>query len=239
MPVYFADSVHDGEDEMQVAVQDNFVTSMLLSMWDVDAPEAHIERRSEPADKKTRNRLSAQQSRNADNEYSRLMLTELESFTETLQMYAGYIAQVKVHAVDAVDSMQGLEQICAQTKINVARLQESEKCKAAEPMPEIPRKQRNRMHARNSRQRKHDFVQNLIKQRDESWSTLQDVMQYKTALESACSVLNDFDDNGTILLQLTETRQRLLMRSTAHKHKYEELKCKMSYRTIHREKNAS
>jgi hypothetical protein len=40
------------------------------------------------------------------------------------------------------------------------------------------------------------------------------------------------------LLQLTETRQRLLMRTSAHKQKYKELQTRMSFRTVHREKNA-
>jgi len=49
-------------------------------------------------------------------------------------------------------------------------------------------------------------------------------------------VLHDFDDTGYILLQLTETRQSLLMRSGAHERKYEELKSRAEYRALQREK---
>jgi hypothetical protein len=100
----------------------------------------------------------------------------------------------------------------------------------------MPTKERNRIHARSSRQRKQQFVQDLTKQRDESWSTIQDVMRYTTALESTCSVLHDFDETGYILLQLTETRQSLLMRTAAHQRKYDELQSRLSYRAMCREK---
>jgi hypothetical protein len=75
-----------------------------------------------------------------------------------------------------------------------------------------------------------------MKQRDESWCTMQDVMQHATALESACSVLHDFDDTGCLFLQLTETRQTLLMRTSAHKQKNDELQSASSYRKMCREK---
>ena len=240
--LHCADSMRGGDSksvdchELQTAVHDDLLESLLLSLWDADAPEPRIDRPKTPADKRTRNRVLAQQARSVDKQYVDLMLKELHRFTETFEMYADYIAELKVDAAEAVNSMLNLEQICAQNRTKIKMLQESEKGSAAEPMPEIPRKQRNRIHAQNSRKRKHDFVEYLITQRDESWSTMQEVMQYTTALERACSVLNDFDDNGSMLLQLTETRQRLLMRTSAHKQQYEELQCRLSYRAIVREK---
>ena len=241
--LHCADSMRTGESksildchELQTAMHDDLLQSLLLSLWDADVPEARIDRRSTPADKRSRNRVLAQQARSADKEYVDLMLKELHRFTETFEMYADYIAELKVDATAAVSSMLSLEEICAQNRTKIKILEESDKGSAAEPMPEIPRKLRNRIHAQNSRKRKHDFVEDLIKQRDESWTTMQEVMQYTTALESACSVLNDFDDTGTILLQLTETRQRLLMRTSAHKQKCEELQSRLSYRAMLREK---
>jgi hypothetical protein len=78
-------------------------------------------------------------------------------------------------------------------------------------------------------------VQDLIMQRDDSWLTVQEAMHFTTALESACSVLHDFDDTGFVLMQLTETRQGLLMRTEAHKQKYEDLRSRSSYRKMCRE----
>lgn len=225
--------------ELQAAVSDDVLQSMLLSLWDDDALEVRKDCRCAPADKRTKNRWLAQQARNADKEYLTLMLKELESFTETFEIYSDYTQELKLHATGAVTSTVSLEQICAESRINVAKLQEGDKCTAAEPMTEIPRRQRNRIHAQNSRKRKLDLLEDLIRQRDESWATFQDVMQHTTALESACSVINDFDDHGDTLLELTAARQRLLMRTSAHKQKCEELKCLLSYRAIYREKNAA
>jgi hypothetical protein len=222
--------------ELQQALQEDIVQTLLLGMWDADAPETGVDEPIAKTDRRSKNRLFAQQSRAADKAYVQLMLTELESLTETFEMYRAYIAQLKVHAADAVDGMQPLESIHAQNKIKIAMLQQSDKTNSAPTLMGMPTKDRNRIHARTSRERKQQFVKDLIQQRDESWSTMQDVMLYTTALESACSVLHDFDDTGYILLQLTETRQKLLMRTGAHQQKYDELKTRTSYRARHREK---
>jgi hypothetical protein len=242
MPRHFADGMQAGDStaivdclELQDAVHHDFVHNLLLSMWDADAPEAG-DAPSAKTDRKTKNRLSAQQARLLDKQYASLMLTELEGLTDTFEMYAAYITQLKAHAVHAVDSMQRLEQMHAQNKTKIAMLQQRETVTSPPTLMGMPTKDRNRIHARTSRQRKQQFVEDLIKQRDESWSTLQDVMQYTTALESACRVLHDFDDTGYILLQLTETRQSLLMRSGAYERKYEELKSRAEYRALQREK---
>jgi hypothetical protein len=244
--LHFADSMQAGDGsamldchELQETMHDDLVHSMLMSMWDADALEPRIDAPSAPVDRKTKNRLSAKVSRMADKEYVNLMLAELESLTETFDVYAAYITQLKVHATDEVDSMVSLEQIHAQNKLKIATLRESEASDAANSAPTLmgmPRKERNRIHAQKSRQKKHEFVEDLIKQRDDSWTTMQDVMEYTTAVEGACSVLHDFDDTGCILLQLTETRQRLLMRTNAHEQKHQELKSRMTYRIMHREK---
>jgi hypothetical protein len=241
MPLHFADGMQADDStaildckELQDAVHHDFVHNLLLGMWDADAPEAG-DAPSAKTDRKTKNRLSAQQARLLDKQYASIMLTELEGLTDTFEMYTAYITQLKAHAVHAVDSMQRLEQMHAQNKIKIAILQEIE-CSAVPTLMGMPTKERNRIHARTSRQRKQQFVQDLTKQRDESWSTIQDVMRYTTALESTCSVLHDFDDTGYILLQLTETRQSLLMRTAAHQRKYDELQSRLSYRAMCREK---
>ena len=241
--LHFADAMHAGDGtgildchELQQALHDDLVQNLLLSMWDADAPEAGIDKPSAKMDKKTKNRLSAQQARREDKQYVKLMLAELESLTGTFEMYATYITQLKVHSADAVDSMLRLEQAHARNKSRIALLKSSDKVNSAPTLMGMPTKDRNRIHARTSRQRKHQFVQDLVMQRDDSWTTVQDVMQYTTALEGACSVLHDFDDTGFVLLQLTETRQSLLMRTAAHEQKHENLRSCSSYRKMCREK---
>jgi hypothetical protein len=242
MPVHFADGMQAGDStaivdchELQEALHHEFVHNLLLNMWDADAPEPGDEPRAK-TDRKSQNRLSAQRARSAEKEYVKLLLVELENLTETFELYKAYIAQLKVHAADAVDSMVRLEQMHEQNKLKITMLQQSDTVSSPPTLMGMPTKERNRIHARTSRQRKQRFVEDLIRQRDESWSTLQDVTEYTTVLEGACSVLHDFDDTGYILLQLTETRQRLLMRVGAHKQKYEDLKSRSSHRAMHREK---
>jgi hypothetical protein len=239
MLLYSADAMQAGEcsafldcHELQEALHQDLVHNVFLDMWDEDATVPSDDDVITKTDRRTKNRLSAQQARSGDKQYVQLLLTELESLTETFEMYTAYITQLKVHAVDAVDSMQRLEEMHEQNKIKIAMLQHSDKSHAAPTLMGMPTKDRNRIHARTSRQRKHQFVQDLIKQRDESWCTMQDVMQYTTALEGACS----FDDTGYILLQLTETRQSLLMRTGAHKQKFDDLRSRVSFRLKQREK---
>ena len=243
MLLHFADDMHAGEgtaisdcQELQQAIHDELVHDMLLNMWDGDAHAPCGGESIAKTDRKMQNRLSAQLARAADKEYVSLLLKELESLTETFELHAAYITQLKMHAADPVDSTLSLEQAHAQNKRKIAMLQQGDVATPAPTLLEMPRKERNRIHAQNSRQRKHQFLQDLIKQRDDSWSTVQDAMRYTTTLESACSVLHNFDDTGYILLQLTETRQRLLMRTGAHKQKYEELLSRSSYRKMCREK---
>lgn len=243
MPLHFGDAMQAGDStaildchELHEALHEDFVQNLLLSMWDAEVPETGVDEPIQKTDRRSKNRMFAQQSRAADKLYVQLMLTELESLTETFEMYTAYITELKAHASDAVDSMQPLQEIHSRNKMKIAMLQQSDKAAAPPTLMGMPTKDRNRIHARTSRQRKNQFVQDLIQQRDESWSTMQDLMQYTTALERACSVLHDFDDTGYILLRLTETRQELLMRTGAHKQKYDELKSRSSYRAMHREK---
>ena len=243
MPLHFADGMQADDStaildckELQDAVHHDFVHNLLLGMWDADAPAPSNDAPVTKTDRKTKNRLSAQQARLVDKQYANLMLKELDSLTDTFEMYTTYITQLKAHAGHAVDSMERLKQMHAQNKIKIAMLQHRETVSSPPTLMGMPTKERNRIHARSSRQRKQQFVQDLTKQRDESWSTIQDVMRYTTALESTCSVLHDFDDTGYILLQLTETRQSLLMRTAAHQRKYDELQSRLSYRAMCREK---
>ena len=221
--------------ELEEVLHDGFVHNLLLNMWDTDSHEPRKEKPVEKVDRRTKNRLSARESRAADKEFVKLIVRELEALTETFEMYAAYITQLKVHASNAVDDIASLEKKHAQNKVHIAMLQESY-------LPDAPTlmgmstKERNRIHARKSRERKQQFVHNLIQQRDDSWSTIQDVVQYTTALEGRCSVLHDFDDTGYVLLKLTETRQMLLMRRAAHKQKREEMQSLSSYRKMRREK---
>jgi hypothetical protein len=238
--LHFADGMHAGDGtaildchELQQTIHEDIVHNLLLSMWDADAPEPRIDKPSAKIDRKTKNRLSAQRAREADKQYVKLLLAELDMLTESFELHASYITQLKLHATKAVDSMAVLEDAHARNKVKIAMLQPSDVVNALPTLVGVPTKDRNRMHARTSRQRKRDYMHEVMKQRDESWSTLQGVMRYTTALESTCSVLHDFDDTGCILMQLTETRQRLLMRTGAHKQKCEELQSRLSYRAIH------
>jgi len=242
MSLHFADGMQACDStaildchELQDAVQHD-MQNFLLSMWDADAHTPSDDAPITKTDRKTKNRLSAQLSRSVDRQYAKLMLAELDSLTDTFEMYTAYITQLKAHGVHAVDSMERLEQMHAQNKTKIAMLQQRETVTSPPTLMGMPTKERNRIHARSSRQRKQQFVQDLTQQRNESWSTMQDVMQYTTAVEGACSVLHDFDDTGYILLQLTETRQRLLMRTAAHQRKYDELHSRLSYRAMCREK---
>jgi hypothetical protein len=245
MLLHCADAVQAGDstaivdcNDLLAAMHEDVLQNMLLGMWDVEDVETETNAPIAVKDKRTQNRLCAQQARKADKEYVNMLLEELHSMTQTFEMYADYITQLKVHAADGVEGSMSLEHIYKQNKVKIAKLQKSQTGRAVPTLLGIPRKERNRIHAQESRQRKHNFVQSLIKQRDDSWATLQKVMQYTTDLENTCSVLHDFDDTGYLLLQLTETRQRLLMRTSAHKQKYKELQTRMSFRTVHREKNA-
>lgn len=238
--LHFADGMHTADGtaildchDLQQAVHDDIVHNLLLSMWDADAPEPRIDKPNAKIDRKTKNRLSAQRARSADKQYVKLLLTELDMLTETFELYAAYITQLKVHATQAVHSIAVLEDAHARNKVKIAMLQPSDVVNALPTLVGVPTKDRNRMHARTSRQRKRDYMHEVMKQRDESWSTLQGVMQYTTDLESTCSVLHDFDDTGFVLLLLTETRQRLLMRTGAHEQKCEELQSRLSCRAIH------
>ena len=225
-------------DELLAACDD--VEGIMLSMFTEVAPEPRTDEPSAPMDRKTKNRLSAQLGRAADKAYVRLMFTELESLTETFEAYTAYIMQLKVHATKTVESMTSLERKHVQNKVKISELvQQGEPTSAANTLVGVPSRVRNRIHAQTSRQRKHEFVQDLIKQRGETLSTMQDVKEYTTALEDVCSVLHDFDDTGFILLQLTETRQRLLMRASTHTQRYEELQSRLTFRVMCREKNAS
>jgi hypothetical protein len=223
-------------DDLLAACDD--VETILQSMCTEIEAEPRTGEPSAPMDRKTKNRLSAQLARAADKEYVSLMFEEIESLTQTFEAYTSYIMQLKVHATKAVDSMSSLERKHEQNKVKISELvQQAER--AANTLIGVPTKVRNRIHAQTSRQRKHEFVQDLIKQRDESLSTIQDVKEYTTALEGICSVLHDFDDTGFILLQLTETRHGLLMRTSTHTQKYEELESRLTFRAMCREKNAS
>jgi hypothetical protein len=241
--LHVADGMQAGEGtaitdchELQQALNHDFVHNLLLSMWDADAPEAGVHEEVPKVDRKTKNRVIAQQARTADKQYQSLMLAELESLTETFEMYTAYIAQLDVHATNAVDGMARLGKMHALNKKKIEMLQQHETVTSVQTLFGMSTKERNRIHAQRSRARRHQYIEDLTKQRDESWSTLQDVMKHAMDLEGTCSVLHDFDDTGYVLLQLTETRQRLLMRTDAHKRKYEELRSRLSYRVMQREK---
>lgn len=219
-----------------------YVEKILQSMSTELAPEPRAGEPSAPLDRKTKNRLSAQAARAADKKYVSLMFTELEDLTKTFEAYTAYIKQLEVHATKAVESMtsrESLEKKHAQDKVKIMEIvQQAQPTSGADTLFGVPTKVRNRIHAQSSRKRKYKFMQDLINQRDESWSTIKDVKEYTTALEGVCSVLHDFDDTGFILLQLTETRHGLLMRTSTHTQKYEELQSHLTFRALCREKNA-
>ena len=213
---------------------DTIVQNIMLSIWDGDA-----DTQTKALDRKdairARNRACARQGRESDRVYTELVLAELNSIAETLVTYASYIAELKLHGACAADCMHGLE-LCSTHAADIALVQRSDMRISAQALSGISIKERNRIHAQKSRCRKSHFLRDIIRQRDTSLSTVLELVQYTSTLESSCAVLNDFDAPATVFLTLTDVRQRLLQRVCRHSQQSETLKSALAYRATHRTK---
>jgi hypothetical protein len=213
-------------------ISDMDLENILLSMYD---GEADIE--AKPLNKKdalrAKNRASAQRGRDADRMYAQLMLSELTDITETFDIYSAYIGQLKCHTEAAACSRE-IERLCSAHKTNIQQLQKQETCTSTQTLFDKTTKERNRIHAEKSRYKKLKFLQDIIQERDACLITLKEVMTYTTALESSCSLLNDFDETGHTFMQLVQVRQKLLQRTCTHTQQHESLKSHLSFRVVYR-----
>lgn len=208
------------------------IEKILLSMYDFDA-----DAQTKPVNRKeafqARNRACAQQARDADRIFTELLFEELSNITETFEIYATYIGQLKGH-VTAAECSRDLELRCATHKRNIERLQKHEVCNSAHTLIGMTTKERNRIHAEQSRYRKNKFLQEMTDERDASLITLGEVMKYTTALESSCSLLTNFDETGHDFMELTLVRQSLFQRTCKHTQQQETLKSRLLYRVVYR-----
>jgi hypothetical protein len=220
-------SVH-GNATNSGGVRGDSVEGVLLSMFYSDDSMNFKERRRD------RNRKCAQEARAADRLYTELMFVELGELVETLGVYCTYIAALERRSI--CGRAGNFEQRSSTHKTNLALLQasESDNCTAA-TFSATSIKERNRIHARKSRQKKSQFWQKIDKERDASLLTLKDAVEYTTALESACSFLHDFNDPVCDFAKLMEIRQRLFDRTCAHHDKCKEMSSRLAFRATYRD----
>ena len=222
-----SDDGQDGDSD-----ENSSLECILMSMYD-DDDETNI---SVVYQQKRRvsNRESAQQSREADREYKQLMLAELNDILITFEMYVTYTELLKLHGACAAEGAHCFKQCYSTRKANIAQVHNNEIAKSPETPSTSSMKERNRLHARNSRRRKNRFLLDVIKERDVSLSTLAGVSVQAAALETSCAVLNDFNDNGDAFMELTEMRQELLHRTHTHTENHRRLKSRLAYRVTYR-----
>lgn len=208
------------------------IEKILLSMYDFDA-----DTQSKPINKKeafqARNRACAQQARDADRIFTELLFEELNNITETFELYATYIGQLKGH-VAAAECRRDLELRCATHKRNIEQLQKHEVCNSPHTLIGMTTRDRNRIHAEQSRYRKNKFLQEMTDERDASLITLEDVKKYTTALESSCTLLTNFDETGDDFMELALFRQKLFQRACTHTQQQETLKSRLLFRVVYR-----
>lgn len=209
------------------------VEQILLSMCNADTQTNHANRKEIV---RAKNRVFAQEARDADRMFIELLLVELSNIAETFEMYATYIAQLKSHAT-AAECGRELERRCFEHKQNIQKLQtcgDDSSRAQRRSRPTKTRKERNRESAEMSRYRKSKFVDDVMRERDASLITLRDVMKYTATLESSCSLLNDFYETGHDFIQLIQVRQRLFQRTCTHTQQCETLKSRLSFRVMYR-----
>lgn len=208
-------------------VQSKPVEDILLSMFYADESMTAKER------KRDQNKRCAQEGREADKLYTERMLAELGEFLETFRLYSMYIAELKGRGICGPQST--FEQRSSSHKTNLALLQESDSDNCSEALSAKSTKERNRIHAQKSRQKKCQFWQKIEKERDASLLTLKEAVEYTSALESSCSFLSDFNDAAQDLSKLMEARQKLFDRTCAHQDKYKDLNSRLAFRATYRE----
>jgi hypothetical protein len=206
---------------------------ILLSMLDADV--------SNPTRKdvlRARNRACAQKARAADKLFIQLMQEELKEILETLELYATYTANLRMHSSCDTEAMHVFEQRHMTHKVNVSLLLMNECSEKDNPdashqtLPTESIRERNRKHARKSRRKRSQYMIDLTKERDESFLTLEHVMKYTTELESSCSFLEDL--NEYVSANLMEVRQKLFDRTCAHHDKYPQLESYLIFRGTYR-----
>jgi len=208
------------------------VENILLSMWNIDADKP-TKSANTKQNTQARNRVSVKESRDADRMFVELLLVELNDITDTFEGYATYIGQVKCHVPDA-ECSRDLELRCLAHKENIQKLQTPEVRTSMQTLFGKTRLERNRIHAGTSRRRKSQLIHDVIRERDASLITLQELRQYTTTLESSCSVLNDFDETGDAFMQLAQARQRLFQLSCTHTQQQKTLTSRLSFRQFYR-----
>jgi len=225
-------------------LDDSFLQSILMTFGDEDVvgadmhtktiddkQESHMDTRL--CKSRVRNKLCAQQSREADRVYIDRMLVELADLSDTIRMYVAYIAQLKQHGACGEQSPD-FEQIFATIKHKQDEILETDKQTSIPKLLGMSTKERNRIHAQKSRKKKEMYVESLVKQRDDLWSTIREVKQHTTALEACSAVLNHFDETSNCLLGLTQARDVLFQRTCSHERQYEELRSRQCFRVKHR-----
>ena len=233
------------EEEALINCQQNFIEaimmqeeahklteSILLSMYDADDTTKKDMARA-------RNRACAQQARDADRLFIELLQKELNEILETFEMYATYTAHLRMHVSCDAEGMQSFERRHLAHKANIAR--HTTNASSDDP-PECDLKhghstpasikERNRQHAEKSRRKRSQYIQNLTKERDECLVTLEEIVQYTSALESSCSFLDDL--NEYVSADLMELRQKLFDRTCAHQDKFRELQSHLTFRATFR-----
>ena len=206
--------------------------SILLSMYDADdSTKKDIAR--------ARNRACAQQARDADRLFTELLQKELKEILETFELYATYTAHLRMHVSCDEEGMHTFERRHLAHKANVARHMTNA---SSDDPPECDQqlsestpasiKERNRQHAEKSRRKRSQYMQNLTKEREESLVTLEQIVQYTSALESSCSFLDDL--NEYVSADLMELRQKLFDRTCAHQDNSKELQSHLTFRVTYR-----
>jgi len=217
--------------EKDAALQKS-VEDILLSIFDADEDSIKLIKQDIS---RAKNRACAQQARDADKLFIELLLLELKEALKTLDLYAVYVAKLKMHASRRVEGLHDFQHRFSKHKLNVAMLTTDEcdeKIETIQTEPTESIKQRNRRHAQKSRMKKNKFIENLIKERDEFVLTLEAVENYTTELESSCSFLNDLSKKMNA--NLMEMRQTLFDRTCVHREKVQQLKSRIAFRVAYR-----
>lgn len=240
-----SDACEDGDSQEHSSIE-----CILLSMSGVDDERNRCA--SYQQKRRLKNRDCAQQSREADRQYTELLLAEVTEIFKTFEMYVTYAQLLKLHGACAQvptehrsDVSDGFDHSRLKRKSNISFVpnecekiecekRECEKISWLDAMSGDQAKQRNRMHARTSRYRKNKFMLDILQERDVSLSTLADVSVHTATLELSCAVLNDFNDNGDAFIKLTQMRQGLFHRTRTHKQNHERLKSRLVYRAAYR-----
>lgn len=202
------------------------VEDILLSMFYADASMTVKER------KRDQNKRCAQEGREADKLYTERMLVELGELVETFRLYSTYITELKGRGICGPQST--FDQRSSSHKTTLALLQASDSANCSEALSAKSTKERNRIHAHKSRQKKCQFLQKIEKERDASLLTLKEAVEYTSALESSCSFLSDFNDAVQDLSRAMEIRQRLFDRTCAHQDKYKDFNSRLHFRATYR-----